>query len=364
MKKIIFIILILIIFIAGFFIYFWQTDQEENYLFTAVAHGAIMEIDNNQIKLKINNLDPTMESDNNDFKIIRINRGTQFFSYSDKLKTNEQFYKEYNEFQDRLRQLKAEKQSIAGSEPPDWHEQEKIKLADLKVGLEISVYVKQSNKRQEECIADRIVVERNIDATADGQTTQGQTEENIAIDKIFGAIKKIENNQIVLEILNLDPTSTSTKKDLLDFIINGETKIYSRHTKSHEQFNKEYTEFTDKLRELDSAGKDIAGIKPPNWNEREEIKLADLKVGQEISVFINKDDKITAEEIILMNNADKGVKIENSRLSDTDNDGLTDYEEKEIYFTDPNNPDTDGDGYLDGEEVKAGYNPKGEGKLK
>jgi len=47
---------------------------------------------------------------------------------------------------------------------------------------------------------------------------------------------------------------------------------------------------------------------------------------------------------------------------DSDNDGLTDAQEK-IYGTDPHNPDTDGDGYLDGAEVKAGYNPKGPGKL-
>jgi hypothetical protein len=48
---------------------------------------------------------------------------------------------------------------------------------------------------------------------------------------------------------------------------------------------------------------------------------------------------------------------------DTDNDGLNDREEVKIYLTDPNNPDTDGDGYQDGAEVRAGYNPKGPGRL-
>jgi len=48
---------------------------------------------------------------------------------------------------------------------------------------------------------------------------------------------------------------------------------------------------------------------------------------------------------------------------DTDDDSLTDREEVKIYATDPLNPDTDGDTYLDGNEVKAGYNPKGTGKL-
>lgn len=50
-------------------------------------------------------------------------------------------------------------------------------------------------------------------------------------------------------------------------------------------------------------------------------------------------------------------------MLDSDNDGLRDYEEKEIYHTIFDNSDTDGDGYDDGEEIKKGFNPKGEGKL-
>jgi hypothetical protein len=48
---------------------------------------------------------------------------------------------------------------------------------------------------------------------------------------------------------------------------------------------------------------------------------------------------------------------------DTDDDGLTDREEVQIYATDPLNPDTDGDTYEDGDEVKAGYDPRGPGRL-
>jgi hypothetical protein len=51
------------------------------------------------------------------------------------------------------------------------------------------------------------------------------------------------------------------------------------------------------------------------------------------------------------------------KFVDSDNDGLTDWEEINIYFTDPDNPDTDGDGFLDGDEVKNGYNPNGPGLL-
>jgi len=49
-----------------------------------------------------------------------------------------------------------------------------------------------------------------------------------------------------------------------------------------------------------------------------------------------------------------------SNLLDSDNDGLKDYEEINVYFTDPELSDTDGDGYSDGDEVNNGYNPLGE----
>ena len=51
-------------------------------------------------------------------------------------------------------------------------------------------------------------------------------------------------------------------------------------------------------------------------------------------------------------------------LKDSDNDGLSDYEEINIYKTDPHNPDTDNDGMSDGDEVKKGRNPLGKGRLK
>lgn len=42
---------------------------------------------------------------------------------------------------------------------------------------------------------------------------------------------------------------------------------------------------------------------------------------------------------------------------DSDNDGLSDQAEVEIYHSDADNPDTDADGYLDGEEIANGYSP-------
>jgi hypothetical protein len=45
-------------------------------------------------------------------------------------------------------------------------------------------------------------------------------------------------------------------------------------------------------------------------------------------------------------------------LRDSDDDGVSNYAEVIIHFTDPQNPDTDDDGYSDGIELAAGLNPK------
>ncbi|MEX0931495.1 MAG: hypothetical protein WDZ88_01970 [Candidatus Paceibacterota bacterium] len=53
----------------------------------------------------------------------------------------------------------------------------------------------------------------------------------------------------------------------------------------------------------------------------------------------------------------EGSTVSNSRgVTDTDMDGLADWEEK-LWNTDPKNPDTDGDGTSDGDEVFTGRNP-------
>ena len=44
---------------------------------------------------------------------------------------------------------------------------------------------------------------------------------------------------------------------------------------------------------------------------------------------------------------------------DTDKDGVTDYDEVNIYHTNPEDPDTDHDGFPDGEEILAHTNPNG-----
>lgn len=57
------------------------------------------------------------------------------------------------------------------------------------------------------------------------------------------------------------------------------------------------------------------------------------------------------------NNANSEPTIEELMVTDTDGDGLSDYQEMYVYGTSIYLADTDSDGYLDKEEIDGGYDP-------
>ena len=73
------------------------------------------------------------------------------------------------------------------------------------------------------------------------------------------------------------------------------------------------------------------------------------------------DIEETTETISIVMNSNKTIgPLFDEDLRDSDDDGVTNYAEIVIHFTDPQNPDTDNDGYSDGVELAAGLNPKDE----
>ncbi len=77
--------------------------------------------------------------------------------------------------------------------------------------------------------------------------------------------------------------------------------------------------------------------------EPAKAKPVTVETPQGVRVDTDGDGLFDDEEIALGTNP---------KNPDSDNDGLTDYDEVRIYGTDPLNPDTDGDGLTDSEEVK------------
>ncbi|MFP4514965.1 MAG: hypothetical protein ACLFNO_03120 [Parcubacteria group bacterium] len=79
----------------------------------------------------------------------------------------------------------------------------------------------------------------------------------------------------------------------------------------------------------------------------------EIKAECESALNINENNEENNEDA----DAEETMTDAELKAMDSDQDGLNDYEELNIYNTDPNNADSDGDGYEDGEEVENGYDP-------
>jgi len=106
-------------------------------------------------------------------------------------------------------------------------------------------------------------------------------------------------------------------------------------------------------------------------NQASNVSPTDNNAGVQVDNQVNLNGDLPVENPLPAVDSDAdGLNDQEERLYgtdllkvDTDNDGLTDYQEVKVFKTDPNNPDTDGDSYQDGQEVQSGYDPKGTGKL-
>lgn len=128
---------------------------------------------------------------------------------------------------------------------------------------------------------------------------------------------------------------------------------------------------------------DSLGISVPNLSFQQKDQEEDIsqKTDEEISKM-NEDINVNTESIsgltekvgglsddadFLEKKADHAEDIQNIEIflkkTDSDGDGISDYDEVTVFETDPENEDTDGDGFKDGEEISAGFNPSGDGEL-
>jgi len=101
----------------------------------------------------------------------------------------------------------------------------------------------------------------------------------------------------------------------------------------------------------------------PNNEEKEVAGNEQAVIDEEVVVVEDKiDEDIDTDHDGVLDKVEQ-EKGTNIYSADTDDDGLTDYEELQVYGTNPLSGDTDGDGYFDGVEVRNGFNPAGPGSL-
>lgn len=114
----------------------------------------------------------------------------------------------------------------------------------------------------------------------------------------------------------------------------------------------------DNIEDITASGNDT-DPSPDNTQQ-----ISDKEEDPVVSDFVEqeKNSQQDTDQDGLSDEEEKSLGL-NINKNDSDDDGLFDREELRVYKTDPLNQDTDGDGYLDGAEVKNGFNPNGAGRL-
>lgn len=117
--------------------------------------------------------------------------------------------------------------------------------------------------------------------------------------------------------------------------------IDSKNTDQNTEINKNQSLINTLIDKVDAIENNLSGI--DTFSQKVEA------IEEELNNYSTKEDLQPIMEFL--------------KKQDTDQDGLSDYDEIVLYKSNPNKKDTDGDGFSDKDEVDAGYNPAGPGKL-
>lgn len=176
---------------------------------------------------------------------------------------------------------------------------------------------------------------------------------------------KFQTNVVVDPIVN-DVNDVTTNDTDLDSVDDLESEVLV--TESADDLGDENSEFAsstvmiDTDMDQDGVSDDIELLKGTNPNNKD-TDSDGLSDYEEVNVYKTNPLVADTDGDGLVDGEEVNVYKTDPLVADTDTDGLIDGEEIKIYKANPKAVDTDSDGYSDGEEVKNNYDPNGPGRL-
>ena len=124
----------------------------------------------------------------------------------------------------------------------------------------------------------------------------------IEVKMVTGEIMGIKDNKINLKINPLTPLADADLDDRI-VLINKNSLIYKLVEKNQQKQEEEMKEFEEKIMKNKNLNQEFESPMPPEFFNKEKIKISDIEIGQRVSVMAQKDIKevkeFTAEEIII-----------------------------------------------------------------
>lgn len=141
---------------------------------------------------------------------------------------------------------------------------------------------------------------------------------------------------IAIVLLGLFSVGSTAGLGIMTF--NSNTQINQVGVELEAQLNQQLSELQTAVSALQTSSSDVAAV------------------SESVQSLEEKTQNIPTKEEVETN-------AEIHKQTDSDLDGLSNYDEVVTYETNPNEKDTDGDGFNDKAEIDNGFNPRGEGLL-
>src|SRR3989339_714622 len=286
-KKILFILFLFFVCVAGYYFYFSKKDLIDKHFF-AFNIGFISEINNEFLIISIDSQDPLQENKEKKKK-YQIDKSTTVFRELNQVKSEKEFREEEIIFKNYLLSDVENKNNI---EAPSWYKVEKIIYTDLKIGDNVKVYY------DNEDMAVKIILLKKSFNNNDDQYIKLDSRQSLSV---YGEILRIDKINKIIEIKKTDAflEEDLVKKNIIK--ISNSTQFFKRRIKDNQEFLKEQEEFNKKNQEIKKLKQGIGPKKAPERFIVDGYSFDSLIVGDKILVnYGTTDDNkdINAEKII------------------------------------------------------------------
>lgn len=183
------------------------------------------------------------------------------------------------------------------------------------------------------------------------------THEQSTQDNDIELAKKIEEEIVNTEIRTISNDESSFSEASSDTDAQAVESVIDTYK---EDISNELQRLVTAYRSSDSEAIDRAEVRLENLKKsilNSPIALNQSKellsrIDQRIDEIVVKHKALSSEvETLIVQRVGEDV------FRDSDSDGVSDYDERTLYKTNPNSADTDGDGFIDGLEIESGYDP-------
>lgn len=265
-------------------------DQKELKI-EQIIIGEVVAVGERQITIKTEGDILSLPGERQEFDLfkVQINKEADILRYTDAIKSREQFAREQEEFNKKVKEFQGQGASITGIEAPNWNILKKVNFNNIAKGDIVRAFV---YKIDDSYIAKKVIVELNkkLQAKSNLQSQQDK------ILKIFGTISAWQSDRLKLQIYK--PTGLAAATEFKEIVINSQTDIIKKIKKTEEQFQREQLEFNNQVKQLKSSGVGINDLIAPSWFIIEEIDVNNLAIRQDITAdVIENNGQLIARQI-------------------------------------------------------------------